>query len=140
MQVETSTVILGAFALVTSAITVAGAFFAPIFQSRARTREKKEEFELARLQKQEDYARQDKVAADLLRRQDEIAAKENSHETRRLKSSNKGPFGGLMFYSPCNAFTLASRAATRASRLGWGGGAGEGAGVATGFPDACSAA
>lgn len=75
MQVETSTVILGAFALVTSAITVAGAVIGPIFQSRARTREKREEFELARVQKLEDYARQDKVAADLLRRQDEIAAK-----------------------------------------------------------------
>lgn len=86
MQVETSTVILGGFALITSAITVAGAVIGPILQSRSRTREKQQEFELARVQKAEDYARQDKVAADLLRRQDEIAAK--VEQTARLAAEN----------------------------------------------------
>lgn len=86
MQVETSTVILGGFALITSAITVAGAVVGPILQSRSRTREKQQEFELARVQKAEDYARQDKVAADLLRRQDEIAAK--VERTAQLAAEN----------------------------------------------------
>lgn len=89
MEVETSTVVLGAFALLTSTITVAGAIMGPVILSRARTREKKEEYEIAKRLKEEDYARQDKVAADLARRQDEIAAKVELNARRAAESAAK---------------------------------------------------